>query len=324
MAPERTVRLGGSRRVRVIPDPEAPLARPTTRPRARLRSTVLVAAVGVVLAGCSSGPAGPLASVDGVEVQREQLEGWVRTATDANAQLDAVGLQTDLLSRVVQQRVLDGVLAERGLSVPADLRAEVEATITEQVGGDEALATTLVDVGFPRDYFDDVFVAVEAAVDTLVLDLAQGRTLQTRTARHILVETREEADEIVALLADGGDFATLATERSQDPGSGAQGGDLGPQQRGTFVPPFDDAVWSAALDTVLDPVESEFGFHVIEVTGEDATDAADLGPQERRALVGAELEEVLSGAFAAADVTVDPTIGTWDPATGTVLPPDRG
>ena len=90
------------------------------------------------------------------------------------------------------------------------------------------------------------------------------------------------------------------------------------------MPPFDDAVWSAALDTVLDPVESEFGFHVIEVTGADATDAADLGPQERRALVGAELEEVLSGAFAAADVTVDPTIGTWDPATGTVLPPDQG
>lgn len=301
------------------------MARSLVVPRARLQRTVLsAAAAGVVLAGCSSGPAGPLASVDGVEVPREQLEGWVRSATDANDQLDAVGLQTDLLSRVVQQQVLDGVLAERGLSVPADLLAEVEATITDQVGGAEALATTLVDVGFPRDYFDDVFIAVEAAVDALVLDLAAGRTLETRTARHILVETREEADEIVALLADGGDFAALAAERSQDPGSGAQGGDLGPQQRGTFVAPFEDAVWSAPLDTVLDPVESEFGFHVIEVTGEDATDAADLGPQERRALVGAELEAILTGAFADADVTIDPTIGTWDPATGTVLPPGQG
>ncbi len=307
------------------PEPEAPLARPSPRTsRARLRGLAATAATAVVLAGCASGPAGPLASVDGVDVPRERLEGWVRTATDANDALDAVGLQTDLLSRVVQQRVLDDVLAERGLDVTPELLAEVEAAITDQVGGAEALTATLVDVGFPRDYFDDVFVAVEAAVDALVLDLAEGRTLETRTARHILVETREEADEIVTLLADGGDFATLATERSQDPGSGAQGGDLGPQQRGTFVPPFDDAVWSAPLDTVLDPVESEFGFHVIEVTASDTTDAADLGPQERRTLVGTELDEILSAAFAEAEVTVDPTIGTWDPATGTILPPDQG
>jgi len=296
--------------------PEAPVSRPSSRPR----RAPLAVALAVVLAACSSGPAGPAATVDGAEVARERLEGWVRSATDANEQLDAVGLQTDLLSRVLQQRIIDGLLAERELAVDPALVEDVRASIVEQVGSAESLALTLVDIGFPQDYFDDVFLAVEAAVETLVLDLARGRVLETRTARHILVETEAEADEIFALLAEGGDFATLAQERSTDPGSGAQGGDLGAQQRGTYVPPFEEAVWSAPLDTVLAPVESQFGFHVIEVTDAAETPAEELGPQERRALVGAELEQLLTEAFASAEVTVDPTIGEWDPVSGTVIP----
>ena len=313
-------------RKRRSPAPEAPLHRPSpsrAHLAAVLRRVALLVAVPVVLAACSTAPSGPVATVDGVDVPRELLEGWVRTATDANEDLDAVGLQADLLARAVQQRIIDAVLAERGLTVDPALVESVRADITAQVGGALTLEATLVDIGFPTDYFDEVFVPVEAAVDTLVLSLAEGRTLATRTARHILVGTQEEADEIVALLAEGTDFATLAQERSQDPGSGAQGGDLGPQRRGTFVPPFDDAVWSAALDTVLAPVESEFGFHVIEVTAEVETPAAELDAQERRALVAAELEEIISGAIAAADVTVDPTIGTWDATTGGITPANQ-
>ena len=286
----------------------------------RLRRAATLVLVPVLVAACAAAPSGPVATVEGVEIPRELLEGWVREATDANENLDAVGLQADLLGRVIQQRVIDAVLVERGLTVDPSAVAGIRADIATQVGGEASLVATLVDIGFPEDYFEGVFLAVEASVDALVRSLAEGRTLETRTARHILVETRAEAAEIVALLEDGADFATLAQERSQDPGSGAQGGDLGPQRRGAFVPPFDDAVWSASLGTVLDPVESEFGFHVIEVTAEAETPAADLGPQERRGLVAAELDEILGGAIAAAEVTVDPTIGTWDGATGAIAP----
>lgn len=289
--------------------------------RSRTFRRVLVAGVAaLVLAACASAPSGPVATVDGVDVPREQLEGWVRIASDANSEVDAVDLQADLLSRVIQQRIIGTLLAERGLSVDPAALADIRVAITEQVGGDEALAATLIDIGFPQDYFDDVFIGVEASIDTLILELASGRTLETRSARHILVDTAAEADEVFALLQDGADFAELAIERSADPGSGQQGGDLGAQQRGTFVPPFDDAVWSAQLDTVLAPVESDFGFHVIEVTAIATSPAAELGPQERRGLVAAELEELITGAFIAADVTVDPTIGTWDPATGSIVP----
>lgn len=289
--------------------------------RSRILRGVLVAGVAaLVLAACASAPTGPVATVDGVDVPREQLEGWVRIASDANSEVDAVGLQADLLSRVIQQRIIDTLLAERGLSVDPAVLADIRAAITEQVGGEDALAATLIDIGFPRDYFDGVFIGVEASIETLILALVDGRTLETRTARHILVDTEEEADDIFALLQDGADFAELAIARSADPGSGARGGDLGPQQRGTFVPPFEEAVWSGRIGTVLAPVGSEFGFHVIEVTAIATKPASELDPRERRGLVAAELEELITGAFSAADVTVDATIGVWDPGTGSIVP----
>ena len=290
-------------------------------PRSRTVRGVLALAVStVLLAGCASGPAGPIATVDGVEIPREQIEGWVRTATQANPDINAVGLQGELLTFVIQFRILEGILAERGLTVDPATIAELRASIEETVGGPLSLAATLADIGFPEEFFDEVYIPFEAAIDTLALALAEGRTVDTRTARHILVGTAEEADEVFALLADGADFATLAIERSGDPGSGARGGDLGPQLRGVFVPPFEDAVWSAPLNTVLEPVESQFGFHVIEVTAIDSTQAADLGTDELRRLVGQDLDAALTASIVATPVTVDPTIGVWDPMTGSIQP----
>lgn len=285
-----------------------------------VRGMLAVAIASIVVTGCASGPAGPLATVDDVEVPRELLETWVREASQGNPNIDAVGVQTDLLSRVVQQRVIEGVLAERGLTIDPALIEQIRAQIEEQVGGPLSLTATLADIGFPRSFFEDVFLPVEAAIETLVAALAEGRSLETRTARHILVDSQDEADEVFALLRDGADFAELAIERSQDPGSGSRGGDLGPQQRGVFVPPFDEAVWSARVGVVLAPVESQFGFHVIEVTAIDRRSAAELTPDQRRRLVGDELEEIITGAFLRARVTVDPTIGEWDAVSGSIRP----
>jgi peptidyl-prolyl cis-trans isomerase C len=87
---------------------------------------------------------------------------------------------------------------------------------------------------------------------------------QTR-ARHILVETEEEANAVMARLQTGEDFADLAVELSQDPGSGAEGGDLGFVPRGRFVPEFDEIVFTAPVGEVNDPVQTQFGWHIIEV-----------------------------------------------------------
>lgn len=85
------------------------------------------------------------------------------------------------------------------------------------------------------------------------------------SARHILVDKKELADEIVTKLKAGGDFAALAKEHSKDPGSKENGGDLGFFGRGMMVPPFEEAAFKLAKGETSAPVQSQFGFHVIRV-----------------------------------------------------------
>ncbi|MFB5663183.1 peptidylprolyl isomerase [Alteribacillus sp. HJP-4] len=84
-------------------------------------------------------------------------------------------------------------------------------------------------------------------------------------ARHILVEDEETADEVISELEDDGDFAELAGEYSTDTASAAEGGDLGFFSRGEMVEAFDETAFSLEPGEISDPVESEFGFHIIEV-----------------------------------------------------------
>jgi hypothetical protein len=294
----------------------------TARPaRARLAVRIAVlATAGLLLSACGGDvPRGAAATVDGEVIPREQLEGWVREATAANPTLDEVEVQRDLLSRAIQARIVAVAVASRGLSVTEEDLAEVRAAILDEVGGEERLEATLIEIGFPRDFYETVFVANEAAVDVLVRDLSAGRVQETRTARHILVETQEEADEIVALLAEGADFGELAAERSQDPGSAIAGGSLGARGRGVFVPEFEEAVWSARLDVVLAPVQTQFGFHVIEVIASERREAVDLDPGELRVLVNADLGDVIGAAVTTADVFVASNLGVWDAFNGSVV-----
>ncbi len=85
-------------------------------------------------------------------------------------------------------------------------------------------------------------------------------------ARHILVKTEDEAREIIKQLNDGADFATLAAEKSTGP-SGVTGGGLGWFRHKQMVKPFADAAFAMKVGTVRqDPVETQFGWHIIEVT----------------------------------------------------------
>ena len=98
-------------------------------------------------------------------------------------------------------------------------------------------------------------------------------------ARHILVETEEEANEVIERLKAGEDFAELAKELSIDPGSGAKGGDLGFVPRGRFVAPIDEAVFTLPIGQVGEPIESEYGWHVIEVLEREER---ELSPSDYR------------------------------------------
>lgn len=118
-------------------------------------------------------------------------------------------------------------------------------------------------------------------------------------ARHILVETEEEAQEVIKRLEAGEDFADLATELSTDPGSSASGGDLGFVSRGAFVGPIDEAVFSLPIGQISEPIQSDFGWHVIEVLEREER---ELSPTDYRRSQLQAFEAWLNEARSGADI----------------------
>ena len=125
---------------------------------------------------------------------------------------------------------------------------------------------------------------------------AQFTNPAQRCMRHILFnkDQKQKAEEVKAQLQDGGDFAELARKNSQDPGSAEQGGDLGCLGEGETVPEFEKAAFSAEQGEIVGPVETEFGYHLIEVTeirSEETRPLEEVETQIRDQLAAAQRDE---------------------------------
>jgi peptidyl-prolyl cis-trans isomerase C len=127
---------------------------------------------------------------------------------------------------------------------------------------------------------------------------AQFTTPEQRCVRHILFnkDQKEKAEDVKQQLENGGDFAKLAKENSQDPGSAAQGGDLGCLGKGETVPEFEQAAFGAERGEIVGPVQTEFGYHILQVTDVKSEQTRSL--QEVESQIRAQLaSEKQSEAF---------------------------
>lgn len=154
--------------------------------------------------------------------------------------------------------------------------------------------------------------ALQKAYDATYADA--GPTTEY-SAAHILVETEEEAREIRAALDGGADFADLAREKSTGP-SGPNGGDLGWFGEGMMVKAFEDAVVALEPGQVSDPVQTEFGWHVIKLNEtrlKEVPALDDVRAELVQQVQGEAMEAALEEATAAAEVTrseieIDPAV----------------
>ncbi|MCA0452798.1 MAG: peptidylprolyl isomerase [Chloroflexi bacterium] len=105
-------------------------------------------------------------------------------------------------------------------------------------------------------------------------------------ARHILVATEEEAQDVINAINAGESFADLAKSVSTDTGSGASGGELGWSPATNYVKEFQEAVKTAEIDAIVGPVKTQFGYHIIQVRA-----------REDRELTQDQIDNAKAGAF---------------------------
>jgi peptidyl-prolyl cis-trans isomerase C len=137
----------------------------------------------------------------------------------------------------------------------------------------------LEDRSLRRAYFDQQIAgaltpeAVKAAYDQYAKAFQPQDEVH---ARHILVKTEAEAKDIKAQLDKGAKFEDLAKAKSTDTGSAANGGDLGFFGKGQMVKPFEDAAFALQPGQVSEPVQSQFGWHIIKVEEKRKTQPAPI------------------------------------------------
>ncbi len=134
----------------------------------------------------------------------------------------------------------------------------------------DSFIETATEINFAMEDFSRYVSAIiyqEKLQDELTKDIP--RTQEQVWARHILVETKEMADDLLDRITNGEDFAELAAEFSIDTSNASRGGDLGWFGIETMVPSFATAAFDTPIGEISEPVESTFGFHLIQVVGHE-------------------------------------------------------
>jgi parvulin-like peptidyl-prolyl isomerase len=171
-----------------------------------------------------------------------------------------------------------GITETVDISGLANLSSPVSITATDEISGLVGISQT---------------ASVTESIPTGPMDDAAALALAKKLRQRIL---------------DGEDFAELAAEYSQDPGSAANGGDLGWFGRGAMVPEFEDAAFSLAVGEVSEPVRTQFGWHLIDVVEKDDArpkDEATLQREKQQAFQQWLQEQVVAYNVDRADDLVD-------------------
>jgi len=210
-----------------------------------------------------------------VEALANQLAKSGRPVTDE--------VKAQIKDEVITREIFMQEAQKRGLAASKDFKEQMELArqtiLIRELVADFQKTSPATDADLKAEY--DKFTAANSGKEY--------------SARHILVEKEEEAKDIVARLKKGEKFEDIAKKMSKDPGSGANGGDLGWSTAANYVPEFSQAMVKLEKGQLTEtPVKSQFGWHVIRM--EDTRDAKlpsfeELKPQIAQQMQQAKLAE---------------------------------
>ncbi len=226
-----------------------------------------------------------------------------------------------MLSAVVVKEVIVAIAADKGVSVSDDDIEEEIAAARQRLGGETSFREMLAESGITLSVYRDLLVPWELYQQRLETKLRDDYTPQEfRDVRHILVETEDEAAAAFARIQAGEPFGTVAEELSLDTLSGQDGGELGASEPGRFVTGFEEIVWAAAIGDLLGPLQTEFGFHVAEVTDIRIYAKDELDEVTLERLLVTELNQLMTQKMETITIIINPKVGQWDRNEGTIVP----
>jgi parvulin-like peptidyl-prolyl isomerase len=301
----------------------------------------LVVLGSMVLVACGGGSATVAATVDGTEV----TVGDVETLIDSEESTIPVDQFSQYLAFAIQWNILFNAAArDFGVSVPDEEVEEEANRLYEQLSGEESREEFLSSRGITEEFLSKI--AEQGLIDVAIreqlieeipqpppeeIDLQREIAIEALTeacVSHILVDTEEEANDILTRLEQGEEFGELATELSNDPGSAQNNGILPCGSPEGYVEPFKRAIFDATVGELYPtPVQTQFGYHIILVTdrvepsGDDVPSDVELAEIIRQDAVLIDLQAWFNGIMEGADVTVDEDFGTWQPLPPAVNPP---
>ncbi len=162
-------------------------------------------------------------------------------------------VEAQIKEEVIAREIFMQEAQKRGLDATPEYKVQIELArqtiLIRELFAEFQKTSAVTDADVQAEY--DKFVAANG-----------GKEYR---ARHILVETKAQADAILASLKKNGKFEDIAKKQSKDPGSGANGGDLDWAAPGNYVKEFSDAMVALNKGQVSAPVQSQFGFHIIRL-----------------------------------------------------------
>ena len=196
---------------------------------------------------------GPVATVNGVAIPRQRIDFIIKQQTARGAH-DSVELRARVREVLINNEVVGQEATKAGIAKKPDVQLALE------MARQEILVNSYVNDWILKHPLTDAEIQTE-------YDRAKAQTGPTEyKARHILVETEDEAKKIIADLKKGGKFDEIAKASSKDTGSKDRGGDLDWQIPGVFDKTFADAMVGLGKGKMTDaPVHTRFGYHVIQV-----------------------------------------------------------
>lgn len=225
-----------------------------------------------------------VATVNGVKITKDALYDELVKAGGAST-----------VENMITQELIDQAAKEAKVTVTdEDINKEI-TDLQTQFGSEEALNQALAQYGMTMDSLKEdaaVQVKIRKILEPQVTvtdeqvqqyydeNKASFATPEQIRASHILVGTKEEAEDILKQLNDGADFATLAKEKSTDTQTKDNGGDLDFFAKGSMEAAFEDAAFALDVNAISGVVETSYGFHIIKKT--DHKDAATPTFEEKK------------------------------------------